>query len=253
MYNTTTKNKKKLEHKAIIHKWRANNAMMLAKGKLKKVHSSTADDMIEKLLNGIREDERSIYNLALSDYIISDGYDIYQEAYSYLLAMNNAGYWQLFKDEDITITMMKGKQKKVTLAQGVGYHTRNYIYKWGQSDFKKTYIEDYSQDDGEGNELNCYDTISNMVEVTRLYDISNYEELEEYKSIDEVVKKHCTERQKLIYHYRKQGYSVGEISKKLGVSSQAISKHLGKIQEIVTEHFPEKVRAFKEKRTAKAK
>lgn len=253
MLNTTTKNKKKLEHRAIIHKWRSETAMMLAKGKLKKVHSSTADEMIEDLLNGIRRDQRSINNPALTDYIISDGYDVYMEAYAYLLAMNKEGYWQLFKDEDITITMMKGKQKKVTLAQGVGYHTRNYIYKWGQSDYKKSYIEDYSKEEEDGSELNCYDVLSGMVEVTRLYDVSNYEEFEEYQTIFNIISKNCTARQKLIFHYRMQGFSITDIAKKLGVKPSTISEHLLKMQEVIKKHFPEKVRAFKEGREKKAK
>lgn len=253
MLNTTTRNKKKLEHRAIIHKWRSEKAMMLAKGKLKKVHSSTADDMIEKLLNGIREDQRKIDNLELSDYVISDGYDVYHEAYTYLLEMNKKGYWQLFNGEDVTITMSKGKEKQVTLAQGVGYYVRNYIYKWGQSDYKKTYVEDYSKEEDDGSELNCYDVLSGLVEITRLYDISNFEEYEEYSTTYKVISENCTARQKLIFHYRMQGFSISEIANKLGVKPSTVSEHLQKMQEVIKKHFPEKVRAFKEGRTKKAK
>ena len=252
-FNTTTRNKKKLEHREIIHRWRSESAMMLAKGKLKTVHASTADDVIFDLLNGLRADADSLMGKYYKGGTLTDGADLYQLAYMYILAMNKRGYWQLFKDEDITVTMASGKEKKVTLAQGTGYHTRNYIYKWGQSNYKKTYIEDYSKEDKDGNDLNCYDVLSNMVEVTRLYDISNYEEMEEYHSTYDIISSHCTARQKLIFHYRMQGYSVSEIANKLGVKPSTISEHLLKVQEIVKKEMPEKVRHFKEGREKKVK
>lgn len=251
--NTTTKNKKKLEHRAIIHKWRSENAMMLAKGKLKRVFSSTADEMIEELLKGLRIDTDFLMGKGCKLDNLTDGADLYQLAYMYIFAMNKEGYWQLFEDEDITITMEGGKQKNVTLAQGTGYHTRHYIYKWGQSDYKKTYIEDYSREDSDGNNLNCYDVLSGMIEVTRLYDISNYEEMEVFEQLKNKVFAHCTQRQKQILHYRWQGFSVTKIAEKLGVKPSTISEHLLKIQEFVEKEEPEKVRLFKKHRGKKAK
>jgi predicted DNA-binding protein YlxM (UPF0122 family) len=246
MLNTTTKNKKKLAHREIIHKWRMKKAISLARNKLRAVHGSTGDEMMEDLLNGTYADEHNMFNPAKADYSISDGWDIVQEAYMHLLAMNKEGYWQLYDGEDITITMQKGKKKDVTLAQAVGYHIRHYIYNWGQSDFKKTYIEDYSTDDGEGNELNCYDVLSGLVEVTRLYDICDYEEWEVYKAMFSVVCEKCTARQKLIVHYRLQGYSVTDVAKKLNVRPCTISDHLKKIQAMVLKEFPEKLNNISE-------
>lgn len=250
MYPTTTKNKKKLEHQAIIAKWQREKAMVCAVGLLKRVYLDTADEKVKEMYHGILEDQRKINNPYFSGYSVSDGFDVFLECYAYLREMNKCGLWQLYTPETVELTMMRGKKKKVSLYQGMRYKARNYIYKHGQIDRKTFYIEDLNKEDDDGNELNCYDELANLCKVSQYYDIDNMQDYFDFKGF--ISSLNLTARQKQILHYRLKGLSVSEIAERLGVKHYTISKQLIKIQEDVKSLYPEAVRGFKEKRKAQA-
>ena len=254
---TTTKNFRKLSHRSIIAKWQTENAMKCAVALLKRISNETADPKITEMYLGLLRDQKSIKNAALVSsengkaYTVSDGYDVYLECLAYLIEMNKNGYWQLFAPETITLTMSKGKTKKVSLWQGMRYHARHYIYKYGQTDFKSCYIEDLSQTDNNGDKINCYDVLDGLIKAPQYYDIANERDLytfTEFLNSLDLTALNLTARQKTILHYRLKGVSITDIANKLNVSQQAISKQLAKLQDIVKELYPNTVRAFKEKR-----
>lgn len=249
---TTTTNKKKLEHKAIIEKWQTDTAMKIAVSTLKNIYQSTFDPKVEEMYHGIIRDQKAIKNPVLHDYTVSDGFDCFGEAFAYIKEMNKEGYWLLYQPDTITITFSKGKKKKASLFQGGCYAVRHYIYKHGQVDFKTCYIEDFSGEDTEGNELNCYDALDGLIKVNRQYDIDNYSDyitmMELVKELNDIL----TTGQKDVFHMRLKGMSVSDIAVKLGVSQQAVSKRRLAIQEVIKTLHPEMVRGFKEKRERKA-
>lgn len=255
---TTTTNKKKIEHRAIIAKWQEENAMKCAVNLLKRIANDTCDNKVIEMYNGLCADQKKIGNVellhgtdAVKAYTVSDGYDIYLECLCYLREMNKKGYWQLFKAETIEITMSKGKKKKVSLWQGMRYYARHYIYKYGQADFKTVYIEDLSGEDKDGNELNCYDALDGLMKVTQYYDIENERDYAVFKTFLDSIRNELTPRRKMILHYKLKGMSVNEIAENMGVKQNTISEHLTAIQEVVKGKYPELVRGFKEKRERK--
>lgn len=242
--NTTTKRERKAQHKTIIAEWQRVNAMKCAIKLLERIAGDTADPKINEMYIGLIRDQKSIGNTEIS-YTISDGYDVFMECFIYLKEMNREGIWQLFQAEQVEIITAKGR-KKVSLWQGMRYHARHYIYKFGQTDFKCNYIEDFSREDKDGNELNKYDVLDGLIKAPQNYDIDSYESYTMFKEFLGAL--NLTARQKHILHCRLKGEGVQEIAKKLKVSQPAISKQLANIQKEVNAKFPDMVRGFKEGR-----
>lgn len=237
--NTTT------EKKMYLNSEIANYAMVLTIGTLKRIECATADPKVTEMLRGLRADKQKINNTVLYDYSVSDGYDCFLVAYTYLLEEYGKG-----NDINTIITkkLQSGKEKTRTVLQWACVEVRQYIYKHGQRDYKRVYVEDIRKEDKDGNAEDNGTALDRIYYQTgKYYDIDNLEDYEIQKEMVTLLNG-LTERQQLILHYRRQGKSVIEIAEKLNVSQQAISKHLAKIQAVIAEAMPEKVRAFKKKR-----
>lgn len=240
--NTTT------EKKMYLNSEIANYAMVLTIGTLKRIESATADPKVSQMLRGLREDKQKVNNTVLYDYSVSDGYDCFLVAYEYLLE-------EYGKGNDINTIISKklksGKEKERTVLQWACVAVREYIYRHGQTNYKRMYVD--RQTDKDGNTETEAEAIDRMYyQIGKYYDIDSEKDYTIQEKMVELLGG-LTERQKLILHYRRQGKSTVEIAEKLNVSQQAISKQLAKIQAVISEAMPETVRAFKEKRTVKAK
>lgn len=245
---TTTTTKNALVTVPTLEDFISAKAMQATISTLKRISASTDDNKIREMLNGLYADLMKIDNKEIV-YTVSDGYDCYLVAYSFL--------WEKIVVQgkninDIETHILKsGKEKERTIFQWSCVAVRQYIYKHGQTDFKTKYIEDLRQtnDDGETEtETDVLDRVT-YLKVNRYYDIDN---MRDYIVTDNMLAKlNLTPRQETILHYRMQGFAVVEIADKLKVSHQAISKQLAKIQDEVSEKFPETVRGFKEKRMKK--
>ena len=242
MLNTTTEKKLYLGNEI------ADIAYNVTIGTLKRIDSATADPKVREMLQGLRSDKVKANNLAIMDYTISDGYDCFLVAYEYLLDQYGKGN---NIDTVIAKKLKSGKEKKRTVLQWACVAVREYIYRHGQTDFKRMYVD--RQTDKDGNTETEAEAVDRLYyQVGRYYDIENEKDFVVQSAMMELLDG-LTDRQKLILHYRRQGKSTVEIASKMGVSQQAISKHLAKIQAVIGEKLPETVRHFKEKRTTKAK
>lgn len=245
---TTTTTKKTLVTVPTLEDFIHDKAMQATISTLKRISASTDDSKVREMLNGLYADLMKIDNKEIV-YNVSDGYDCFLVAYSFLwdkIAIQGKSI------DDIEVHVLKsGKEKERTIFQWACVAVRQYIYKHGQTDFKTKYIEDLRQtnDDGETEtETDVLDRVT-YLKVNRYYDIDN---MRDYIVTDNMLSKlNLTPRQDAILHYRMQGFSVVDIADKLKVSHQAISKQLTKIQDEVSEKFPETVRGFKEKRLKK--
>ena len=251
MLNTTTTT---TERKLFLNDELADVAYNVAIGTLKRIDSATADVKVSKMLRGLREDKQKINNVvfanaeANSGYIVSDGYDCFLVAYAYLKEQTDSGKTL---DTVIVKKLKSGKEKERTVLQWACVAVREYIYKHGQTDYKRIYVDRQTDKDGNmESEAEAMDRV--YYQVGRYYDIENEKDFVIQSAMVELLQD-LTDRQKMILHYRRQGKSTVDIAEKLGVSQQAISKHLAKIQALISEKLPETVRGFKEKRTAKAK
>lgn len=241
MLNTTTTTERKLYLGNEI----ADIAYNVTIGTLKRIESATADPKISEMLRGLRTDKNKINNAVLYDYTVSDGYDCFLVAYEYLLTQYNIGN----NIDTVIIKKLKsGKEKERTVLQWACVAVREYIYRHGQTDYKRVYVD--RQTDKDGNTETEAEAIDRMYyQIGKYYDIENEKDYVIQSAMIELLDG-LTDRQKLIIHYRRQGKSTVEIAEKLGVSQQAISKQLAKIQAVITEKLPNTVRAFKEKRSS---
>ena len=245
---TTTTTKKALVTVPTLNDFIHVKAMQATISTLKRISASTDDSKVREMLNGLYADLIKIDNKEIV-YNVSDGYDCFLVAYSFL--------WEKIAVQgksvnDIEIHILKsGKEKERTIFQWACVAVRQYIYKHGQTDFKTKYIEDLRQTNEDGETETTTDILDRVtyLKVNRYYDIDN---MRDYIVTDNMLAKlNLTPRQETIIHYRMQGFSVVEIADKLKVSHQAISKQLTKIQDEVSKQFPETVRGFKEKRLKK--
>ena len=241
MENTTTR-------KLYLDSEIADIAYNVTIGTLKRIEGATADPKITEMLHGLRMDKQKINNTVLYDYSVSDGYDCFLVAYMYLLEESNKGNGL---DTVISKKLKSGKEKERTVLQWACVAVREYIYRHGQTDYKRVYVD--RQTDKDGNTETEAESLDRLYyQVGRYYDIENEKDYIIQSAMIELLQG-LTDRQKMIIHYRRQGKSTVEIAEKMGVSQQAISKHLAKVQAVISEKLPETVRAFKEKRTAKVK
>lgn len=240
MENTTTTT---TERKLYLGNEIADIAYNVTIGTLKRIESATADPKITEMLRGLRTDKSKVNNTVLYDYTVSDGYDCFLVAYEYLLSQYNIGN----NIDTVIIKKLKsGKEKERTVLQWACVAVREYIYRHGQTDYKRMYVD--RQTDKDGNTETEAEALDRMYyQVGRYYDIENEKDYVIQSAMVELLEG-LTDRQKLILHYRRQGKSTVEIAEKLGVSQQAISKNLAKIQAVISEKLPETVRWFKEKR-----
>ena len=245
---TTTTTKKTLVTVPTLEDFIHAKAMQATISTLKRISASTDDNKVSEMLNGLYADLMKIDNKAIV-YNVSDGYDCFLVAYSFL--------WEKIAVQgkninDIETHILKsGKIKERSIFQWSCVAVRQYIYKHGQTDFKTKYIEDLRQTNEDGETETETDVLDRVtyLKVNRYYDIDN---MRDYVVTDNMLSKlNLTPRQDAILHYRMQGFSVVEIADKLKVSHQAISKQLTKIQNEVAEKFPNTVRGFKEKRMKK--
>ena len=246
--NTTTTTKKTLVTVPTLEDFIHAKAMQATISTLKRISASTDDNKVREMLNGLYADLMKIDNRAIV-YNVSDGYDCFLVAYSFL--------WDKIAVQGKNIndieahTLKSGKIKERSIFQWSCVAVRQHIYKHGQTDFKTKYIEDLRQTNEDGETETDTDVLDRVtyLKVNRYYDIDN---MRDYVVTDNMLSKlNLTPRQDAILHYRMQGFSVVEIADKLKVSHQAISKQLTKIQDEVSEKFPETVRGFKEKRMKK--
>ena len=243
--NTTTATERKLYLNSEI----ADIAYNVTIGTLKRIESATADPKVTEMLRGLREDKQKINNPhyvnseSKNGYAVSDGYDCFLVAYMYLLEEYGKGN---NIDTVISKKLKSGKEKERTVLQWSCVAVREYIYRHGQTNYKRMYVD--RQTDKDGNTETEAEAIDRLYyQVGRYYDIESEKDyVIQEKMVD--LLEGLTERQKLILHYRRQGKSTVDIAEKMGVSQQAISKHLAKIQAVISSAMPETVRAYKEKR-----
>jgi len=212
---------------------------------LKRIYAASGEKRILDLYFGLVGDFNTFDNGKPDT--ISDGYDLFAVAYSFLWEQyaNGASF-----DDPITITLKSGKVKTLTVFQGACRAVRSEVYK--HSDANKSnflYINDFSATDDVGNTETFGETCDRLIRVNKYYDLPTYED---YTTTTEMLTAlNLTGRDRDIINKRLQGISVSKIAEKYGVSQQAISKALARIQATATEKFPEKVRRFKLKRAHK--
>lgn len=245
---TTTTTKKALVTVPTLEDFIHVKAMQATISTLKRISASTDDSKVREMLNGLYADLMKIDNREIV-YNVSDGYDCFLVAYSFLwdkIAVQGKSV------DDIEMHILKsGKEKERTIFQWSCVAVRQYIYKHGQTDFKTCYIEDLRKTNEDGETETTSEILDRVtyLKVNRYYDIEN---MRDYIVTDNMLSKlNLTPRQETILHYRMQGFSIVDIADKLKVSHQAVSKQLLKIQDEVSEKFPETVRGFKEKRMKK--
>ena len=245
---TNTATKKILVTVPTLEDFISGKAIQATISTLKRIFASTDDNKVREMLNGLYADLMKIDNREIV-YNVSDGYDCFLVAYSFL--------WEKIAVQgkninDIETHILKsGKEKERTIFQWSCIAVRQYIYKHGQTDFKTCYIEDLRKTNEDGETETTTEILDRVtyLKVNRYYDIEN---MRDYIVTDNMLAKlNLTPRQETILHYRMQGFSVIEIADKLKVSHQAVSKQLSKIQNEVSKKFPETVRGFKEKRMKK--
>lgn len=225
-------------------------AMQASISTLKRIYSVSADSKVFEMLNGLYADQKYIFNeekvTGKDAYTVSDGYDCFMVAYSYLLEQINNG---LMFDDDVTEILKSGKEKTRTVFQWSCVRVREHIYKHGQVDYKRLYVDNYQQVDKDGETETDNDTFDRLyMRIGKYYDMSSFEDVDSYNSFIKSIAEKLTDRQKTILHYRMQGFSVSAIADKLKVSQPAISKSLLLIQKTIKTDFPEMVNGFKEKR-----
>lgn len=253
MLNTTTINWTKIEEMAI----------QCAMSTLKRIDATTDDPKVREMLLGLKEDLYKIGNpyYAVSEaktgYKVSDGYDCFLVAYNFLADkameyMSVDNDWEeenLFYIEEDRI-LASGKVKTRTVFQWACTEVRQHIYKYGQRDFKRIYVE--CKPDKDGNATTEAETMDSMLyQVGRYYDIDNERGVVVYENLLKACEG-LTARQKLILHYRLQGKSGNEIAEILKVKHNTISSHLKAIQEKIRKAYPEAVAVCID-RVAKAK
>ena len=245
---TTTTTKKALVTVPTLEDFIHVKAMQATISTLKRISASTDDSKVREMLNGLYADLMKIDNKEII-YNVSDGYDCFLVAYSFLwekIAVQGKSV-----DDIETHILKSGKEKERTIFQWSCVAVRQYIYKHGQTDFKTCYIEDLRKTNEDGETETTTEILDRItyLKVNRYYDVEN---MRDYIVTDNMLSKlNLTPRQDMILHYRMQGFSVVDIADKLKVSHQAVSKQLLKIQDEVSEKFPETVRGFKEKRMKK--
>ena len=213
---------------------------------LKRIYSVSADSKVLEMLNGLFADQKFIDNPAMVDYTISDGYDCFLVAYSYLLEQIEKG---LYFNDEVTEVLKSGKEKTRTVFQWCCVRVREHIYKHGQIDYKRLYVDNYQQTDKDGESETDSQVFDRLyMRVGKYYDMSSFEDVDSYNSFIKAISGKLTDRQKTVLHYRLQGFSVSAIAEKLNVSQPAISKSLLLIQKTIKADFPEMVNGFKEKR-----
>lgn len=210
-------------------------------GTLKRIYTASANDNIRKLQASLQRDF-SIIDNQLSD-TISDAYDLYTLAYSYLheqLITNG-----LTDQTPITRTLKNGKEKTRTVYQWACVLVRKEVYanKSIENNGKFTYIEDLRQSEN--------DTAENALdrEYIRMGKYDGIQTNADYEQYTDILKSiNLTLSQMRIIKMRMQGLSTVAISECLNVSQQAVSKQLVKIQTIATAQYPDMVRYFKGQR-----
>lgn len=248
MLNTTTETK---ERKLYLNDEIADFAMKASISTLKAIFYSTNDAKVGEMFFGLLQDSQKINNNNIMDYTVSDGYDCFLVAYSFLLNEYKNGN---------TVDTLETRQRAKT-----GYHkidgqkvyctpikiatkfywmcseVRKYIYSNGQFDRKRTYIE--CQKDKDGNTESVDEATDRMLyKVGRYYDIENERGVVVYENLLKACKD-LTPRQQLILHYRLQGKGTNEIAEILKVKHNTISSHLKAIQERIRKAYPEAVAA----------
>lgn len=215
---------------------------------LKRIYSVSADSKVLEMLNGLYADQKYLHNREMLDYTVSDGYDCFLVAYTYMLEQIEKGL--CFNDE-VTEVLKSGKEKVRTVFQWACVRVREHIYKHGQIDYKRLYVDNYKQIDVWGEEETESQVFDRLyLRVGKYYDMSAFEDVDSYNSFINSIAGKLTDRQKTVLHYRLQGLSVSAIADRLKVSQPAISKSLLLIQKTIKADFPEMVTGFKEKRIA---
>ncbi|MBQ1998768.1 MAG: hypothetical protein II220_04710 [Spirochaetales bacterium] len=220
-------------------------ARQAALATLKRIYCASGEQKIYQLYLGLIQDFNTIDNNKTNN--ITDGYDLFLTAYSYLLEQYNNNKSM---DDIITISLKNGTTKDLTVFQNACRLVRQEIYK--HSDNNKSnylYINDFSQVDEDGNIEQFADTCDRLIRVNKYYNIDNYED---YNTTTEMLQNiTLSKRDRDILNKRLQGVSVSEIADIYGVSHQAISKALARIQKATADKYPEKIRQFKAKRIYK--
>lgn len=244
MSNTTAKTN---ERKIYLNDELADMAFRGTIKTLERIYHTTDDSKVGQMYYGLLADAQKLNNNNIMDYTCSDGYDCFLVAYSYIKGEYDKGFTA---DTEETRILKSGKEKTKTKFGWMCSEVRKYIYNYGQTDYKRMYVECKTDKDGH-TESPDEATDRMLYQVGRYYDIDNEKGVLIYEKLVAVCKD-MTQRQQMILHYRMQGKSINEIAEKLGVKHNTISTHLKAIQDRVRKAYPEAVAVCID-RVAKAK
>lgn len=207
-------------------------------GTLKRIHDASANDNIRKLRQSLQADFISLDN-KIPSYIVSDAYDLYVLAYSYLY--EKIVIDGLNSQTPITVTLKSGKEKTRTVYQWACTLVRKEIYanKSIENTGKYTYIEDLttSTTDTAAEALDrAYIRMGKYDGIQTNADYERYEEM--------LVSLDLTTRQRQLVIMRMQGLSLNAIAERLNVTPQTLNTQLSRIRQRAIELFPDAVRFF---------
>lgn len=220
-----------------------------AAGTLKRIYTASANNNICRLQSDLQHDFSIIDNNLTGN--LSDAYDLYTVAYSFLLEQYNNG---LTEQSEITTTLKNGKEKTRTVYQWACVAVRKAVYaeKSIESNGKYIYIEDLTTSNTDTSE-NALDR--EYIRLGKYNDLGSDSPYgisagsSDYTAYIKLVQSlNLTHRQSTIIKMRMQGLSVTTIADKLGVSHPAISKSLLQVQGYIDELYPDMVKRFKHNR-----
>lgn len=212
-------------------------------GTLKLLHNLSGDKTIYKLYSNLSHDIKHLKNYNIAE-IISDAYDLVQDAYLYLHQRIILDNYKL--TDKITVKNKNGKEITKDIYGWTCSVVRHQIY-INKSKIQKNYV--YFSDiftDSSTLESDLLDRL--YLRAGKYYDygttitstgiVSSMDGIhvtdspsETYKKIESFVKNmNLTDRQALILHYRRQGKNVEKIAKILKVQERTVYYHLAAIQ-----------------------
>ena len=207
---------------------------------LNKIFSCTGNKDMEKMKSNFLNDLSIIDNNKMDN--ISDAYDLYIIAYTYLYDcyINK----NLTNDDIISIPLKNGNIKELKPIQYACRLVRQEIYKHStQNPSSYLYINDFSQINSDGEQETSEQVTERLLRVNKYYDIDNYND---YVTINDIINNlKLTEREKAVFNLKMQGLGNTQVIERLNITKQNCTNVLFRIQEKIKALYPELLRQFK--------
>lgn len=212
-------------------------ARAAAAGTLKRIYNASASENIRKLRQSLQADFYA-FDYNVPDYTVSDAYDLYTTAYTYLyekIAVDG-----LSAQDTITVTLKGGKEKTRTVFQWACVEVRRSVYqnKSIEPNGKYVYIEDLAIGDESGD--NALDR--EYIRMGKYDGIQTSADYEQYMGMLQSL--NIKDRQTQIIKMRMKGLSLTAIAERLNVTPQTLNTQLSRIRQRAIELFPDAVRYF---------